>query len=96
MSKKLQVWWVPQIPMKSFTVEVATVSEGVKILNVLGEYDMFQYENNVRPDYCNAGGLQQWEENSDGEGNPGWCDWYDEETGDDDPVAWLKENEVTA
>ena len=28
MQKKLQVWWVPQVPMKAFTVDVATVEEG--------------------------------------------------------------------
>lgn len=30
MQKKLQVWWVPQVPMKAFTVDVATVEEGLR------------------------------------------------------------------
>ncbi|HCF3423357.1 TPA: hypothetical protein NIC12_004834 [Pseudomonas aeruginosa] len=89
MSKKLQVWWIPQVPMKAFTVDVASVEEGVKLMNVLADYDAFQYENRVKGDYCNAGGLNQWSDDVDGEGNPGWESWYDEETGDDDPAQWL-------
>ena len=96
MSKKpknkpgdLQVWWVPQVPMKAFSVQVDSVAMGVKLLQVLADYDLFQYENKVKPDYCNAGGLQRWAADSDGDGTPGWEDWYDEETGDDDPGEWL-------
>ena len=86
----LQVWWVPQVPCKSFTVAVSSVQEGALILDTLANYDLFQFKNNIKPDYCNAGGLQVWEEDYDGEGNPGWCDWYDEETGIDDPIEYMK------
>ena len=90
MRKKLQVWWIPQGPMKEvFTVDVSSVEEGVKLLNVLADYDIFQYENRVKGDYCNSGGLHQWSEDADGDGNPGWEDWYDEATGYDDPAQWL-------
>ena len=85
----LQVWWVPQAPMKAFRVSVASVAMGVKLLETLADYDIFQFENNIKPDYCNAGGLVLWCADSDGEGTPGWEDWYDEETGEDDPEAWL-------
>ena len=85
----LQVWWIPQVPMKAFEVDVSTVAEGVKLLDVLADYDRFQFENNVKPDYCNAGGLRRWCADN-GDGVPGWEDWYDEETGEDDPAAWLE------
>ena len=85
----LQVWWVPQVPMKAFHVPVVDVAMGVKIMDTLANYDIFQFVNKVKPDYCNAGGLQRWCANNDGEGNPGWEDWYDEESGADDPKAWL-------
>lgn len=88
-TKKLQVWWIPQIPMKAFCVDVCSVAEGAKLMDVLADYDAFQFEHNVKPDYCNAGGLRQWGEDIDGDGNPGWEDWYDEETGEDDPREWL-------
>lgn len=78
----LRVWWIPQVPMKAFEVPVSSVAEGVKILDVLAEYDLFQLENRVKPDYANAGGLLMLE---DGE----WVDWCTED-GDDDPKAWLE------
>lgn len=76
----LRVWWVPQVPMKSFTVEVKSVVEAKLILNTLAEYDLFQLENNVKPDYSNAGGLSVYE-------NGEWVDWYNEEGDDIDQVT---------
>lgn len=69
--KHLKVWWIPQIPGKRFEVPVASVGEALKILNVLADYDIFQFENRIKPDYANAGGLLVFE---DGE----WTDWEDE------------------
>jgi hypothetical protein len=86
----LQVWWIPQVPMKPFLVPVSSVAEGVKILDTLAAYDQFQYENRVKPDYCNAGGLSLWNEDPDDDEMTGWVDWYDEETGEDDPREWLR------
>lgn len=85
MNSKLKLWWIPQVPMKAFEVEVASVEEGAKLLDVLANYDQFQLDNNVKPDYCNAGGLVMLEEDT-GE----WVDWYDEETGEDDPRAFVE------
>lgn len=79
------VWWIPQIPMKPFEVDVESVREATKILNLLSDYDAFQFENKVKPDYSNTGGLKIWAED-DGDGKPGWIEWYDEETGIDDPT----------
>lgn len=64
----LFVWHIPQIPMKPFHVPVDSPEEAIKILNVLAFYDMFQYENNIKPDYSNAQGLNVFE---DGE----WTEW---------------------
>jgi len=55
---KFRVWHIPQVPMKSFFVEVPTYDEAVRIQNALAGYDMFQFENNIKPDYCNASGIQ--------------------------------------
>jgi hypothetical protein len=52
-----KVWWIPQVPMKSFQVQVCSVEEGRKICDVLAAYGLFQYQNNIKPDYANAGGL---------------------------------------
>lgn len=81
---KLKLWWCPQVPMKAFEVDISSLEEGVKMLDVLANYDLFQFENNVKPDYCNAGGIVMFEAAS-GE----WIDWSDEETGEDDPREFL-------
>ncbi len=90
MDTKLRVWWIPQIPMKPFFVPVNSVSEGVLVMDALAEYDKFQFQNNIKPDYCNAGGLQMFDEYDDTDSENGsWVDWYDEDTGLDDPQEWL-------
>lgn len=76
MTQQLRVWWIPQVPMKCFYVPVVNLVEAKLLLNTLADYDQFQYDNRIKPDYCNAGGLQMLDE---GEGE--WIDWYDEETG---------------
>src|SRR6056297_2172666 len=75
-SGDLQVWWVPQVPMTPFTVKVETPQEAKKILSVLAAYDLFQLDQNIKPDFCNAGGLNVFE-------NGEWEDWYDPQTGED-------------
>lgn len=87
----LRIWWVPQVPMKSFDLPVTNPREARLLLDTLAKYDIFQFENKVKPDFCNAGGLQVWSKNSDGEGNPGWTDWWDSDgrSIDDIPTAEL-------
>ena len=86
----LQVWWIPQVPGIPFEVDVSSVEEGVRIMDVLADYDAFQYANNIKPDYCNAGGLRMWTEDRFGQGD--WEDWYCETGGEwfDDPRDWLE------
>ena len=75
---QLKIWWIPQVPMKPFEVYVDTLQEAKKILDVLAYYDIFQFKNNIKPDYCNAGGLVTYDKETDD-----WTDWYDEDSGDD-------------
>lgn len=72
MNGALQVWWIPQIPGKPFTVRVKDTDQAILLLTTLAAYDMFQYQNRIKPDYCNAGGLSVFE---DGE----WTDWYNDD-----------------
>ncbi|EPA9111003.1 MAG: superinfection exclusion protein [Serratia liquefaciens] len=97
---KFRVWHIPQVPMKSFKVEVESVEEGVRLMDTLANYDLFQYENNIKPDYCNMNGLQMWDESlteedmRDMELSDKWVDWYNDEF--DDPRDYLESlNEVT-
>jgi hypothetical protein len=75
----LRVWWIPQIPMDAFHVPVPDLKTASLILDTLARYDLFQYENNVKPDYSNVGGLQVFE---DGE----WIDWWSDDGDDFDTV----------
>ncbi len=69
----LRVWWIPQVPMKSFDVPVNNLVEAKLILNTLADYDLFQL------DYANAGGLQIYSDvNGDGT-EFDWWDWEDDE-----------------
>jgi hypothetical protein len=91
---KLRVWWVPQVPMKAYYVDVSSVEEGVKIIDALAKYDLFQLANNIKPDYCNAGGLQMFDEEDKEDGPEGsWVDWCDYETGECDPEEYIKTKE---
>lgn len=67
----LRVWWIPQVPMNPFLASVANSDEAKLLLKTLADYDIFQFENNVKPDYSNAGGLEQF----DGEE---WTEWENE------------------
>lgn len=71
---KYRVWWIPQIPMKAFYVEVDELKVAKMITEVLADYDLFQYENRVKPDYSNVGGIQVWSDD-DSE----WLDLDDDE-----------------
>jgi hypothetical protein len=77
----LRVWHIPQVPGKPFRFEVPDLESAVLLMDALAKYDMFQYENNVKPDYCNAQGLEVYhpifEENGDG-----WGEWHCHEGND--------------
>lgn len=97
MTQKLRVWHIPQVPMKAFRVETDSLQEAVKIKNALADYDLFQYENNVKGDYANANGIEMWDESltdqdlTDMELEDRWVDWYIETEDDffDDPEEYL-------
>lgn len=55
---KFRVWHIPQVPGKAFRFEVPTWSEAVRLQNALAGYDLFQLNNNIKPDYSNVSGIQ--------------------------------------
>ena len=82
----LKVWWIPQVPMKAFEVKVESVKQARFLLDVLANYDLFQFKAHVKGDYSNAGGLCIYE---DGE----WNDWRDKEGNSIDETAAMPEEE---
>ena len=75
MEKKMRVWWIPQVGINStFYVPVKNIEEAKKLMDVLAAYDCFQYNHSIKPDYCNAGGVQVWDEEAQE-----WNDWFYED-----------------
>jgi len=88
---QLRVWHIPQLPMEPFHFHVNTVEEAKLLLDALGQYDLFQWQHDIKPDYSNANGLEMY----DSDPELGWGEWYDEhgrdigELMDDDELhAW--------
>lgn len=69
---KLRVSWTPQIgsACKPFIVPVSSPEEGYKVMAILSIYDEFQYKNKIKPDFCNSGSLEVFNEEL-GE----WVEW---------------------
>jgi hypothetical protein len=81
----LRTWWVAQVPGEAFHVYVKTPLEAKILLDTLALYDEFQYNENVKGDYSNAGGLSVFDANDDHDGPEGsWVDFYDAEGNDID------------
>lgn len=91
----LQVWHIPQVPGKQFTVDVESVEQAILVLDVLANYDLFLLATNNRIDYANAQGLCIYEKDPDSTCGYGWFDWCDEETGYD-LRQWREELEESA
>lgn len=69
-------------------MDVETPEEAIKVLDILADYDCFQFENRVKPDYCNAQGLEEWDEQEGG-----WCEWCNEEGEDIKEFAKKREEQ---
>lgn len=60
---KYRVWHIPQVPMvKPFYVEVSDLATARTVRNALADYDLFQLENRIKPDYANASGIEVFDE----------------------------------
>lgn len=89
MKNKMRVWWCPQVGVsKNFYVPVESVEEAKKVMDILAAYDCFQYNQNVKSDYSNMGGLEVFDEES--------CEWvsweYEDENDYFDDVDEYCEN----
>lgn len=75
--QKMRIWWMPQVGANAtFFIPVETVEEAKKFMDILAAYDCFQHNHDIKPDYCNVGGLQVWDSDEQE-----WNDWeYEDET----------------
>jgi hypothetical protein len=70
----LRIAHYPQVLCEAFYVDVATIDEALKIINVLANYDLFQYHNKIKPNYANMCVLEYYDEEEHD-----WLEWNDEE-----------------
>lgn len=76
---EFRIWWIPQVPGTPFEATVPDYKTGKLITDTLANYDLFQYENRIKGDYCNAGGVN-WRHPDLTEGD--WADLDDDEAED--------------
>ena len=71
-------------------IPIETAEEGKKVMDILACYDLFQLENNIKPDFSNTSGLQMYNEE-----DQEWEDWYLETKEDyfDDVDYYFEEDE---
>lgn len=55
-----RAWYVPQMPMAAFEFPTATRAEATLVLDAITKFSMFEFENRVKPDYSDAGGVQEF------------------------------------
>jgi len=76
----LRVWYIPQVPMTPFVAKVIPHHEGNEekemalaaiLLDTIINFSIFEFENRIKPDYSDAGGVERWEEVDDKFG------WYE-------------------
>ena len=83
--RRLRVWHIPQIGGPTFYVEVKSLREAKLLMHVLADYDLFQFDNRIKPDYANANGLTEFDPTDDTDGPEGsWTTWYND---DSDEIA---------
>lgn len=85
MNKKYRVCHFPMVPGESFNVEVQSVEEAKKVMDILADYDLFLEEQRIRGDYSNVSVLEEYSEEEQE-----WISWMDDETGIDDVDEYLE------
>ena len=80
----LKVWYIPQVPMQPFErtirhregTEERELALAVILLDTITSFSIFEFENRIKPDYSDVGGISRWED--DGTGSYDWFDIEEE------------------
>ncbi len=54
-----RAWYIPQVPMKPFEFQTESQADATMVLDAITKFSMFEFENRVKPDYSDAGGVQE-------------------------------------
>jgi hypothetical protein len=97
VKNKLRVIHFPQVGSlkKGFVIDVLDEIQAFLIINAISIQHLWLEKNRVIPDFSNAIIVQMWDEDSDGEGNPDWIDYWNEDEGmdwDEFEETYLKNN----
>ena len=60
-STDVRVQHIPQVPGEPFIVHTMTTEQAEFIVDVLAEYDLFQFEQGIKPDYSNVSWIDVWD-----------------------------------
>lgn len=77
MTEKYKIWYIPQIPMPPWELEIDDLETAKLVLNSVIDFSIFEYVNRVKPDYADVAGISRWEE--DGEGGFDWFELDEDE-----------------
>ncbi|APW58627.1 hypothetical protein [Paludisphaera borealis] len=55
---EMRISWMSQTTMEPFTYPVPDMDTASLLLDALAQYDLFQFERKVKPDYANCGGAE--------------------------------------
>ena len=59
---RFKIWYIPQVPMPAFEREYEDFETAKTVLNAIINFSIFEYDNNVKPDYSDVAGISFWEE----------------------------------
>lgn len=68
----IRVWYIPQVPMEAFEVDVPDLVTANLVLDALEKFSYFEYTHRVKPDYADSGGVHRYEKDLDG-----GLDWFE-------------------
>ena len=59
---RFKIFYIPQVPMPAFEREYEDFETAKEVLNAIINFSIFEFDNNVKPDYSDVAGISYWEE----------------------------------
>lgn len=58
---RFRVYHIPQVPMKAIRIQCNSLATAMGLVDTLAQYDLFQLHHRVKPDFCNASGIEYYD-----------------------------------
>lgn len=62
---RFKIFYIPQFPMPAFEREYEDFETAKEVLNAIINFSIFEYDNNVKPDYSDVAGISYWDDEAD-------------------------------